>query len=214
MLEEKGNFFLCPLCIIMTQLLQRSVLVLNKHWLAIHVCSARRSFSLLYQDLARVVTEEYEIHDFESWKDISRGAEGRFIHTPNYKLLIPEVILLRRYGKYPKRCIKFNRRNIYQRDHFTCQYCGRRLPREDLTIDHIIPRSRGGKSTWENVVLACSSCNALKGNHSLSRCKMTLIREPREPHWSTVMRRSMNREDHKLWLKFIDVAYWNVTLEE
>lgn len=198
----------------MTVLLNRNVLVLNKHWLAVHVCSARRAFSLLYQDMARVVTEKYDVHDFESWRDLSRYSEGEVVHTPNYKLLIPEVILLRRYGKYPKHYVKFNRRNIYQRDNFTCQYCGNRLPREDLTIDHIIPRCRGGKSTWTNVVLACSGCNALKGDQPLSRCRINLIRRPKEPHWSTIMRRSITEEDHTLWRKFIDVAYWNVALEE
>ena len=187
---------------------------MNKHWLAVHVCSARRAFSLLYQDLARVVTEKYDVHDFESWRDLSRYSEGEVIHTPNYKLLVPEVILLRRYGKYPKHYVKFNRRNIYQRDSFTCQYCGKRLPREDLTIDHIIPRCRGGKSTWANVVLACSGCNTLKGDLPLSKCRIKLIRRPKEPHWSTIMRRSMAEEDHAQWRKFIDVAYWNVALEE
>ena len=198
----------------MNTLLNRRVLVLNKHWLAIHVCQARRAFGLLYQDLARVVTEEYQVHDFESWKDLSRFADGEIIHTPTFQLLIPEVILLRRYGKYPKHYVKFNRRNIYQRDRFRCQYCGDRLPREDLTIDHIIPRSRGGRSTWTNVVLACSRCNARKGDNLLSQCNMKLIREPGEPHWSTIMRRSMSEEDHALWRKFVDVAYWNVQLEE
>lgn len=198
----------------MTEILQRDVLVLNKHWMAIHICSVRRAFALLYQDLARVVTEQFQIHDFESWKDLSRYAEGNFVHTPTYRILAPEVILLRRYGKFPKHYVKFNRRNIYQRDHFTCQYCAEKLPREELTIDHIVPRSRGGKSTWTNVVLACVSCNTLKGNMILDKCDMELIHEPKEPHWSTLMRRSMAEKDHALWRKFIDIAYWNVSLEE
>ncbi len=195
-------------------MLNQSVLVLNKHWLAIHVCTARRAFSLLYQDMARVVTKEYEVHDFESWRDLSQYAEHNVIHTPNFQLMVPEVIMLRRYGKIPKHYVKFNRRNIYHRDNFACQYCGRSFPREELTIDHVVPRSRGGASIWSNVVLACAHCNARKGHHLLSECGMKLIRQPKEPHWSAVMRRSMSDQDHLLWRKFIDVAYWNVPLEK
>ena len=195
-------------------LLKRNVLVLNKHWMAIHVCSAKRAFSLLYQDLARVVTEEYQLHDFESWRDFSTCANVEIVHTPTYPLLIPEVILLRRYGKLPKHKVKFNRRNIYQRDSFTCQYCGKILPRSELTIDHVVPRSRGGKSTWTNVVLACADCNAKKGDSLLKDCRMQILREPREPHWSVMMRHSLNVEENSLWRKFVDMAYWNIPLEE
>ena len=198
----------------MINVLERNVLVLNKHWMAIHVCSAKRAFCLLYQDMARVVTDKYDVFDFETWKDLSRYAEGNFIHTPHFKLLVPEVIILRRYGKYPKHYVKFNRRNIYQRDNFSCQYCGKRLPREELTIDHIIPRSHGGRSNWTNVVLACSKCNTLKGDLTLEECAMDLIHVPKEPHWSSIMRHSMAEEDHYLWQKFIDIAYWNIPLEE
>jgi len=198
----------------MVQVLNRDVLVLNKHWLAVHVCSVRRAFSLLYQDVAHVVTEEYRIHDFESWRDLSRYSKGHMIHTPNYQILVPEVIILRRYNKFPRHYVKFNRRNIYHRDHFTCQYCGKMPPRDELTVDHIVPRSRGGKSTWTNVVLACSNCNAKKGNRLLKECRMKLRKKPVEPHWSVIMRQSMALEDHAMWRKFVDFAYWNVTLEE
>jgi len=76
------------------------------------------------------------------------------IHTPNFQLMVPEVIMLQRYGKIPKHYVKFNRRNICHHDNFTCQYCGKSFPREELTIDHVAPRSRGGASTCTNVVLA------------------------------------------------------------
>jgi 5-methylcytosine-specific restriction endonuclease McrA len=198
----------------MRQALNKTVLILNKHWMAIHICTVRRAISLLYQGLARVVTENYQVHDFNSWCDLSRYAADNVVHTPNYPIMIPEVILLCHYGKFPRYYVKFNRRNIYQRDHFTCQYCGQKLPREALTIDHIIPRSRGGKTNWTNVVLACSPCNAKKGNRLIKECRMNLLSEPREPHWSVIMRHSMAKEDHCLWKKFIDVAYWNVSLEE
>ncbi|PKN25605.1 MAG: HNH endonuclease, partial [Deltaproteobacteria bacterium HGW-Deltaproteobacteria-22] len=104
--------------------------------------------------------------------------------------------------------------NIYIRDHFTCQYCGRKPPREELTIDHVLPKSRGGRSEWENVVLACQRCNAKKGNKLLEYAPMTLIRPPKRPHWLTIIRESLNGAERPLWQKFVDVAYWNVDLDE
>ena len=85
----------------MSQILNRNVLVLNKHWMAIHVCSVRRALSLVYQDLASVVTEDYEVFDFDTWKDLSRFADTGVVYTPQYPLLAPEVILLRRCNKLP-----------------------------------------------------------------------------------------------------------------
>ena len=193
------------------------VLVLNRNWMAIHVCSVQRAIALLVQDLARVVTEEYQTHNFTSWAELSAHvqAEGnQFLHSPSIRLMIPEVILLTRYNRLPPRLVKFNRRNIYVRDHFTCQYCGRKPPREDLTIDHVLPKSRGGRSEWENVVLACQRCNAKKGSMLLEHAPMQLIRVPKRPHWLAIIRQAMKGAERPLWQKFVDVAYWNVDLEE
>lgn len=195
-------------------MLNRGVLVLNKHWLAVHICNVRRSLVLLYQDLARVVTEEYELHSFESWRDISRFARDGVIRTPSFQLIIPEVIMLTRFAKCPPRQVKFNRRNIYLRDNYACQYCGRTPSRDDLTIDHLVPRSRGGRSVWQNVVLACTDCNARKGNHLLSECALNLLRRPKKPHWTACVRVSDYESHRPMWQKFIDNVYWNVPLKE
>jgi len=196
-------------------LLNRSVLVLNRNWIAVQICDARRALILLYQDMARVVTEDYETLDFRSWRDLSRAADdGEFIHTPNFRLMIPQVIKLVFYNRFPPLHVKFSRRNIYQRDQSTCQYCGAQPPREEMTIDHIVPRSRGGKSAWENVVLACSHCNTRKGNRLLHECGMSLRRKPRRPHWLLGARPDFTADHRSLWQRFIDEAYWNVALEE
>lgn len=196
-------------------LLNRNVLVLNRNWTAVNVCDVRRALVLLYQDMARVVTDSYETLDFESWKDLSRLAkDDELIRTPAFPLMIPQVIKLVFYGRFPPLHVKFSRRNIYHRDRHTCQYCGARPPRDEMTIDHIVPRSRGGKTVWENVVLACSRCNARKGNRLLEDCGLRLIRRPRKPHWLISAHLGFNAKNRALWQRFVDEAYWNVTLEE
>lgn len=196
-------------------LLNRSVLVLNRNWIAVHICDVRRALVLLYQDLARVVTDNYETYDFDSWRDLSRFVRnGEVIHTPGYQLLIPKVIRLVFYNKLPPFHLRLSRRNIFLRDRNQCQYCGARPPREEMTIDHVVPRSRGGKTVWENVVLACSKCNVRKGNRLLSECGMSLIRKPRKPRWLPGKHVDIHPDDRTFWQKFIDEAYWNVTLLE
>lgn len=198
-------------------MLSQGVLVLNRSWVAVHVCSVKRALSLVCQDYARVVSEDYRIHDFQSWRTVSAAVEqtgNQFIYTPNFRIMVPEVILLTTFNRMPPRTVKFNRRNIYLRDEYTCQYCGVRPVKEDLTIDHVIPRSRGGKSTWENVVLACQSCNTRKGSKSVEGAGMHLTKTPRRPHWLATLRDSLRGPERPVWQRFVDAAYWNVPLEE
>lgn len=198
-------------------MLTQGVLVLNRNWTAVHVCSVRRALSLVFQGCARIVSEDYVVYDFDSWRDLSDHVErhgNQFIATPNFRILVPEVILLTGFAKMPPRTVKFNRRNIYLRDNYTCQYCGVRPAKEELTIDHIIPRSRGGKSTWENIVLACQSCNAKKGNRLLQDTPMKLLKQPKRPHWLSTLRHTLRGPERPIWQKFVDQAYWEVPLEE
>jgi 5-methylcytosine-specific restriction endonuclease McrA len=198
-------------------MLNRSVLVLNRHWIAVHVCSVRRALTLLYQDMARVVTEDYQTFDFDSWRELSEieaSEEHSLIKTPNFDLIVPEVILLRYFGRLPQRSVKFNRRNIFMRDDYSCQYCGARPGKENLTIDHVRPRSRGGRSTWENVVLACIKCNSQKGDRMPDEINMPLARNPRQPHWLSSFSAQLRNPENELWRQFVDVAYWTVKLDE
>jgi 5-methylcytosine-specific restriction endonuclease McrA len=193
------------------------VLVLNRNWTAIHVCSLERAITLLVQGLAQVVDENFRTYDFGSWRELSDYVEtegNRFIHATSFRLMIPEVILLTHYHRVPPRAVKFNRRNIYVRDDFRCQYCGCRPPREELTIDHVVPRSRGGRSEWENVVLACQSCNARKGSRLLAETPMHLARAPKKPNWINIVRHSLQAQNRPAWQRFVDAAYWNVDLED
>jgi 5-methylcytosine-specific restriction endonuclease McrA len=198
-------------------MLNRQVLVLNKHWMAVHVCTVRRALTLMFQELARVVTEDFQTWDFESWRELSAFANSGtpLIHTPQFQLLLPQVIVLMRYNRLPPRTVKFNRRNIFLRDRHQCQYCGHRPKEDDLTIDHVVPRSRGGRSVWENVVLACTRCNARKGDRLPEESGLHPIRPPRKPPWTiTLQHMRLDEVNRTLWQKFIDTVYWETNLRE
>jgi len=199
----------------MQNLLNTSVLVLNRHWTAVHVTTARRALILVYGDHAKVVTDDYATHDFESWRELSAYVDTmKKITTPSYQIAVPEVIMLSRFNKFPPRQVKFSRRNIYLRDNHTCQYCGVLPPKDEITIDHILPRSRGGKTTWENVVLACIRCNTRKGSKLPNEAGLKLRSEPKKPHWLACTQYNTRTIESSLWQKFIDNAYWNMPLQE
>jgi hypothetical protein len=152
-----------------------SVLVLNKNYMAIRIVGARRAFSLLFCDLAEVISLEqgqYANYDFHSWCDVSRfrrtfEPDGYdWVSMVNFYIAVPRIIRLLFYDRLPPGDVKFNRRNIFARDKNRCQYCGKRYPTSELSLDHIVPRTMGGKSVWENVVCACTDCNVKKGGSS------------------------------------------------
>ncbi len=184
-------------------MLNQSVLVLNRSWLAVHVCDVRRALALLVLGLARVVTDEFETHDFDSWAELSRGAKGESLRTPRFKLLVPEVIVLTHYNAIPPRRVKFSRRNIFERDRYTCQYCGRTPQRAELSIDHVVPRSRGGQTTWSNVILACTACNARKRDRLPSEAGMWPQRTPSEPPWRPGAGFRLGNH-RRSWLRFVE----------
>jgi 5-methylcytosine-specific restriction endonuclease McrA len=201
----------------MEAVLNRSVLVLNRHWTVIHVTNLKRAFGLLFQGYARVVAEDLQTYDFESWRELSeltRDERAARVATPSFQMLVPEVIQLKGYSRMPPRRVKFSRRNIFLRDDFTCQYCGVKPLHSELTIDHVTPKSRGGRSTWENVVLACAKCNSRKGSRSLAEAGLRLKRAPKKPHWLRCAVQAAALESRPMWTKFVDQAYWNVPLRE
>ena len=200
--------------------LQTNVLVLNKLWQAVDVCSAKRAISLLYLQHAQAVIEKggsFYAFGFEDWQDFSQRdlGEDHFISAISFRLKIPQVIILMLYDRFPPRRIKFTRKNIYRRDNNTCQYCGRKLRTEDLNLDHVIPLSRGGRNAWENVVCSCIPCNMCKGNRTLHEAGVKLIRKPKKPMWKTFIKSTFPDSTRwESWKQFLDMAYWNVELEE
>jgi 5-methylcytosine-specific restriction endonuclease McrA len=198
-------------------ILNTKVLILNRSYLPIHVTSVRRAFILLYQGIARAVNEQYQTFDFDSWSDLSVSARDESIGLVNRVIRVPRVILLVAYDRVPKRQVRFSRYNIYARDKCVCQYCCHRLPRQELNLDHVIPRSQGGTSVWENVVCSCQECNRRKGGRTPQQAGMTLARKPFKPKWTPFMQETFSLSRYKEWMPFlntVDVSYWNTELLE
>jgi len=195
----------------MSYLTERA-LVLNRSWSAITTTTVRHALVLAYRRVARIICPEtYEAYELTDWAGLSETRNGPAIYTPLLRIPVPEIIVLTRYNGFPRRGVAFSRRNIYRRDDYTCQYCGARPGSELLSIDHIVPRSRGGTSTWENCVLACLECNKRKANRTLDQSGLFLARPPFRPSWSGALEVTLGRRKAS-WEKFISERYWNVEL--
>ena len=200
-------------------MLDRQVLVLNRLWQAINVCTVRRAFTLLCQGHAQVVNADgqnnFFTHDFASWHELSqREPEPEMVHTISFKIRVPRVIVLMLFDRMPKKEVKFTRHNIFERDKNTCQYCGKVFERRDLNLDHVVPRDKGGATTWENIVCSCIPCNTRKGNRLPHQVNMHLIKKPVRPKWRPFVQINFSLDHHDSWKHFIDLAYWNVELGE
>jgi 5-methylcytosine-specific restriction endonuclease McrA len=192
--------------------LAERALVLNRSWTAITTTSVRQALVLAYRRVARIICPEtYQAYEFADWAELTAEESGPAVRTPLLRIRVPEIIVLTRYNGYPRRGIAFSRRNIYRRDRYTCQYCGARPGSELLSIDHVLPRSRGGRSTWENCVLACLDCNKKKANRTLPESGLSLPREPGRPDWRGALEISLGTRKAS-WEKFISDRYWNVEL--
>jgi 5-methylcytosine-specific restriction endonuclease McrA len=198
-------------------MLDSSVLVLNRVYQPMHVTSVRRGISLLYQGVARALDEEFRLLDFESWAALAAAVHQEAIHTPSRTIRVPRVIVLVAHAHLPQQRVRFSRLNVYARDGSTCQYCGRRLPRSELNLDHVVPRSRGGSTNWENVVCSCVACNLRKGGRTPEEAGMHLRRHPARPRWTAVFRNAARRSVYQEWKPFlglVDAAYWNAELRD
>lgn len=198
----------------MESVLSDPTLVLNKNWLPIRLCTVRRALTLVWKDLARIVEpENYVLYDFQSWADLRVEENQPCIRTVSLRIRVPEVIALSHCDRFTKPKVVFSRRNLFRRDKNTCQYCGSKCSTEDLSIDHILPRSVGGVSNWMNCVVACVSCNARKGNRTLELARMSLLRQPRKPAPWMAFSLPIGRRKPS-WDQFVSEAYWNVELAE
>lgn len=201
--------------------LNANVLVLNRFYMAVRVCSARRAFSLLFRELAEVINVEdgkYASYDFESWTELSAyrdqfSEDTDWVRTVRFSVAVPKIIRLFSYDRLPKQTVKLNRRNIYARDRNTCQYCGDRFPTSELTLDHVVPRTLGGDNSWQNLVCACVKCNSRKGGRTPDQAKMSLIRKPVQPRRNPVINLRMGQDKYASWQAFLDNAYWSVELK-
>jgi len=198
-------------------MLSSGVLVLNRSFMPVHVTTVRRALTLLYQGIAKAVNEQYELFNFNDWRQLRPQPGEDAVGVVSGFIRVPRVILLVGYDRIPRRQVRFSRLNIFLRDGNTCQYCGRTLPRKELNIDHVIPRSRGGTSVWENVVCSCLECNRRKGGNTPEEAHMRLIHRPTRPRWTPQMSFKSDFRHYQEWLpfiNFIDASYWNAELME
>ncbi len=203
--------------------LDTHVLVLNKHYAALRVVSVRRALCLLFKQIAEIISVEdkqWQSYDFESWRGLSE-LRARYEHEHHdwvrcvrFELAVPRIIRLLVYDRLPRRPVKFNRRNIYARDRNRCQYCGKKYQTSELSLDHIVPRSRGGHTDWTNIVCCCVKCNVKKGGRTPREAQLKLIAEPVKPKRSPVITLQLTSEKYASWKQFLNAAYWNVELRD
>lgn len=208
----------------MGQHLTLPTLILNSAWQPISVGSVRHAIIKVMSGVARFLDDEtYNLHDLDGWMGLSvpEGREGIQL-SHNIQMRIPEIMVLNNYDRFPEREVKLTRRNLLIRDNFTCQYTGKKVSATEATIDHVFPQSRGGRTTWENCVIACVEANRKKADRTPSEANMQILQHLCKPDWSPLYSRfSRVTSSMKLpesWLKFIpknwDVAtYWDVELE-
>jgi Restriction endonuclease len=167
--------------------LQKPVLVLNASYEPINVCAARRALVLVLKGVA--AAEEHA---------------NTLVHSSRTAIRLPSVIRLLEYRRIPHQTRALSRKNILMRDRYTCQYCLKVLPSSELTLDHVIPRSRAGETTWENLVACCHPCNNKKGNRTPDEAGMKLARQPRpfSLHTSRHLMRLLGKSDDQ-WRKYL-----------
>ena len=200
--------------------LDRPTLVLNKRWVPVRVASVKEALGLVCKGSAKIIEPEtFQVHDIMSWADVSKSREkfeGYVIRSAKLSLVAPEVVVLQKYENIGQRSVVFSRKNIFKRDKYTCQYCGHQFRSEvamrELTIDHVMPKSRKGVSSWENCVLACIECNKAKANRTPEEAGLRLRKVPKKPSWSALSCITPGKR-LKSWEQFISEAYWGVQLE-
>lgn len=209
----------------MSSVLTTKVLVLNRGYAPIRTTTVPSAFVKLFSAIAEAIRVEdgrYVSYDFHSWAEVSEltavigdhPPDTEWIRTPNLLLIVPRVIRLLTYDRLPPYHVKLTRKNIFERDHHTCQYTGKRLRAGELNIDHVIPRSRGGKDTWENLVTCSVEANTRKGNRTPAEAGMKLIRKPFKPSAHHAVKMSLGPKRYRDWDHFVSDMYWNVELDD
>lgn len=165
------------------------VLVLNRNWQVTAVSTVKGSLCSIFSGKARVVDKDYALYNFASWADLEVDDDAPYVKLVKGKIKVPEIIILTTYDRLPTRSLTYSKYHVIKRDHAQCQYCGAHpgkdgITRDDMTIDHVIPKSRGGKTTWRNCVVACLDCNHAKADKTPAEAGMKLTRKPRKPKWS------------------------------
>ncbi len=187
------------------------VLVLNRNWQAVNIIGVRRAFSLMWQNHVQIINTfegEYTVLSTAGWMAYSMERNpppptAEYIRTIRMHILLPKVLLLKSFDRLPVAEVKFNRQNVFERDNFICQYSGRVYKPKDLTLDHVIPRERGGRTTWENIVTCSREVNALKANRLPHEAGLRLIRKPERPKWRPFVSVAAGSDIDEAWGGFL-----------
>jgi 5-methylcytosine-specific restriction endonuclease McrA len=178
------------------------VLMLNKSFIPIKVINIKKAICLLYNNKAKVLeAESYNVYEWEDWTKLYLEKYKK-IKTSSFELCVPEIIILKNYDKVERKRIMPNKKNIYKRDKGLCQYCGKFLSSQESTIDHINPKSKNGKFTWDNCVISCVKCNLKKSNYDLKEVGMKLMKKPETPNFEKINFCFLNSEVPKSWHLF------------
>lgn len=192
--------------------LRCSVLVLNRFYMAVRVVNVRRAITLLYRGCAEVITIEdggYFNYEFDAWCEVSqilaleKQPDEDYLRTVSFEIQVPRIVRLTRYEKVPKTNVRFNRKNLFARDDHRCQYCGQNRPMNQLSLDHVVPRSHGGKTTWENIVCCCTQCNSRKGGRTPNQAGMKLLSRPVKPQSNPAMCFALDDPRYTSWKTFV-----------
>lgn len=158
----------------------------------------------MFQESARALDRDLITYDYVDWLSFSQNdIDYPIIHTVNRRIAVPEIIILKYYDKLPMRDVKYSRQTLFQRDRHICAYCGKVFDRNDLTVDHILPRAQGGKTTWDNTVAACFPCNSVKADRTPEQAGMHLKFKPKKPSWFSPLTNIKVNHPCKTWQKFM-----------
>lgn len=190
--------------------LKYRVLVLNRLWQAVNIVGVQRAFSLLLQDHAQVIhtgDENFRMMDSAEWLELSQREMPQdneaFLQTVKMRIRVPKVLLLRSYDQLPAKEVRFSRETLFERDDYRCQYCGNHFDQVHLNMDHVIPKDRGGRTSWENIVTSCIKCNSRKANRLPHQASMHLIRKPEKPRWRPFVSSLIGESYDSDWEHFI-----------
>ncbi|ADE55333.1 HNH endonuclease [Coraliomargarita akajimensis] len=190
--------------------LKYRVLVLNRLWQPVNIIGVQRAFSLLLQDHAQAINTrdgQFQMMSSAEWLDYCESdvpeANEAYLQTVKLRIRVPKVLLLREYSKLPVQEVKFTRENLFERDNYRCQYCGDSFEALELNMDHVIPRDKGGRTSWENIVTSCIQCNSRKANRLPHQASMHLIRKPERPRQRPFISSLIGNDCDEAWEHFI-----------
>ena len=166
------------------EVLDLPVLLLNRFYVPIRVATVRRGLVLLYTGHAQALDGTGDLHDFDHWLRLTPGPDDDMVQLVHAQLRAPRVLHLARYDRVPQLVIRLTRQNLMLCDQYQCQYCGKRPGPAELNLDHVVPRSRGGTDSWDNLVVSCRPCNVKKGKKTPREAGMHLLKNPVTPRLS------------------------------